>query len=275
MSRTTTPVLGAILLLVVSSCAVLDRTSHAPENPADTVPQSERSKSLVSKALPDLEQRLKSRGFRLGQPVFLRIFKQPQTLEVWLRNGARYSLFQIYPIRRFAGRIGPKKRQEDGQSPEGFYTVTKYRMNPFSKYHLGFNLGFPNHHDRMQGWSGTSLMVHGKEMSRGCYAMGDAPIEEIYALCEAALAKGQSSFSVHCLPFPLTSANLQRNLSHPAWVFWQSLRPGYAHFEKHRLPPAVGVDESGNYVIGHAPPIRRNGQPLSPKFARPWWVTED
>ena len=54
-------------------------------------------------------------------------------------------------------------------------------MNPDSKHHLAFNLGYPNAYDKAQRRSGDALMVHGKCSSAGCYAMTDALMEEIYA----------------------------------------------------------------------------------------------
>jgi len=197
------------------------------------------------------------RGFRLGQPVFLRIFKNPRVLEVWLKRGDRFDLFESYLIQRFAGGPGPKISDRDGQSPEGFYQVTRYRMNPYSFYHLGFNLGYPNAHDRGQGWTGQSVMIHGKETSRGCYAMGDEAIEEIYALCESALEAGQDSFSVQCLPFPLNSHNMQVVANHPWAAFWATLEPGFRYFEEHRTPPAIGTMANGSYILESAEPQAR------------------
>ncbi len=54
-------------------------------------------------------------------------------------------------------------------------------MNPRSNYFLSFNLGFPNKFDRSHGRTGSNIMVHGDCTSRGCYAMTDDQVGEIYA----------------------------------------------------------------------------------------------
>ena len=55
-------------------------------------------------------------------------------------------------------------------------------MNPQSAYYLSFNTGFPNAFDKALGRTGSQLMVHGDCSSRGCYAMTDEQIAEIYSL---------------------------------------------------------------------------------------------
>ena len=64
-------------------------------------------------------------------------------------------------------------------------------MNPNSNYYLAFNIGFPNAYDRANGRTGAYLMVHGDCSSRGCYAMTDEQIGEIYALGREAFFGGQ------------------------------------------------------------------------------------
>ena len=115
-----------------------------------------------------LATRLAAKGLRQGQPVFVRIFKQEAVLELWMRDDKAWRLFQSYPICRFSGGLGPKLRQGDRQAPEGFYQVASKQLNPNSRHHLSFNLGFPNAFDRVHGRTGSYLMVHGGCSSIGC-----------------------------------------------------------------------------------------------------------
>lgn len=192
-------------------------------------------------AKPDLEQQLESRGFQLGQPIFVRIFKESRELEVWVKNSDRFAHFKTYPICNYSGALGPKLKEGDRQSPEGFYFVGKSQLNPQSSYHLSFNLGFPNAYDRAHDRTGSYLMVHGNCVSVGCYAMTDEGIEEIYLLAEAALNKGQPFFRVQAFPFRMTARNMQRH-ARSDWIgFWRNLQEGYDAFERHRIPPDVKV----------------------------------
>ena len=65
-------------------------------------------------------------------------------------------------------------------------------MNPQSAYYLSFNLGYPNAFDKALGRTGSQLMVHGDCSSRGCYAMTDEQIGEIYSLGRESFFGGQT-----------------------------------------------------------------------------------
>jgi len=124
-------------------------------------------------------------------------------------------------------------------------------LNPNSRFHLAFNLGYPNAFDRAHGRTGSFLMVHGNCVSVGCYAMTDPGIEEIYTLVEAALRNGQESCQVHSFPFRMTEKNLTRHRSSEWWEFWLNLQEGYDLFEKERVPPVVRVQDR-RYVFNPA-----------------------
>ena len=116
-------------------------------------------------------------------PILIRTFKKEAVLEVWKQTRAgRYALLKAYPICRWSGQLGPKRKEGDRQTPEGFYPVGPRQMNPNSAYYLSFDLGFPNSYDRANGYHGAYLMVHGTCSSAGCYAMTDKQVGEIYAL---------------------------------------------------------------------------------------------
>jgi murein L,D-transpeptidase YafK len=120
--------------------------------------------------LAKFDERLKAQGVALGAPVFLRIFKLESELEIWMQKDGRYRKFATYPICLWSGRVGPKLREGDRQAPEGFYAVTKEELNPNSRWHRSFSLGFPNAFDRALGRTGSFIMVHG-----GCQSSAASP----------------------------------------------------------------------------------------------------
>lgn len=175
-------------------------------------------------------------------PLYIRIFKKESVLEAWKqRKDGTYALLKTYPICAYSGEFGPKKREGDRQAPEGFYSITPGQMNPRSSYYLSFNLGYPNKFDRSYGRTGQHLMVHGSCSSRGCYAMEDAPIAEIYALGREAFAGGQRTFEVHAFPFRMTPENMAEYRNSEHFAFWQNLKNGYDHFQITKKPPKVDV----------------------------------
>jgi len=216
---------------------------------ADPVPDSARAREAATRVRPAIERDLAVRHLRYGAPVFVRIFKREAELELWLRGGeGKFILFRKYPVCKFSGELGPKQREGDNQAPEGFYSVAPRQLNPSSKFHLAFNLGFPNQYDRAHGRTGSALMVHGDCVSIGCYAMGDAGIEEIYTLAAAALHAGQGAFAVHVFPFRPTTGALSAARDSPWFGFWNELKPAYDFFEREHIPPPIAV-EHGRYRV--------------------------
>lgn len=192
---------------------------------------------------PETIALMDSKGMRKEDPILVRTFKQENTLEIWKRdNTGRYALLKSYQMCAWGGTVGPKIKQGDKQSPEGFYTVTPARMNPNSQYYLAFDVGYPNAFDRAYGRTGDAVMVHGNcTGSAGCFVMTDEQVEEIYAFAREALMGGQKSFQVQSYPFRMTAENLAKNRRNPNMAFWKNIKKGYDHFEVTHLEPKVEV----------------------------------
>ena len=145
------------------------------------------------------------------------------------------------------GAAGPKLQEGDRQAPEGFYTVDTEQLNPNSRMHRSFSLGFPNVFDQAHGRTGSFLMVHGGCASIGCYAMTDPVVDEIWRLVTAALDKGQPRFAVHVFPFRMTDQQPEAR-QRLTGGFWSELKTGYDLFERSQIPPMVSVCK-GRYVF--------------------------
>ncbi len=213
-------------------------------------PSSPRSRQAIERVKPDLEAQLETKGLQWGSAAFIRVFKKEKKLEVWLKSDDSFVLFKTYDICSYGtGGLGPKLKEGDQMAPEGFYFVTPNQLNPSSNFHLAFNIGYPNAFDRYHGRSGSFIMVHGRCSSIGCFAMQDDPMEEIYALVDAALKNGQPFFRIHIFPFRMNAWNMFRYRSNPNYSFWENLREGYLFFEENKnKPPNVKV-RNGRYVF--------------------------
>jgi murein L,D-transpeptidase YafK len=214
--------------------------------------QTERIREVRSRIEPALKQELAAARFALGAPAFIRIFKEERELEVWIKPDGekQFKLWKTWPVVAMSGKLGPKLKEGDQQAPEGFYAVNARALNPQSNYHLSFNIGYPNDFDRAQACTGSFIMVHGKDVSIGCFAMTDAVIEQIYLVIESALNQGQDSVPVHVFPFRMTEERMARDeVNQSPWLpFWKNLREGYAKFEESHVPPRVKV-EGGKYAF--------------------------
>jgi len=218
--------------------------------------------SVANKQLPDsILADMKAKGMLRNSSVMARIFKEEGKLEIWkAKTNGRYGMVASYDICKWSGKLGPKFTEGDRQAPEGFYTVRPSQMNPNSKYHLAFNIGYPNAYDRANGRTGSNLMVHGACSSSGCYSMTDEQIEQIYAFGRDAFQGGQSEFQIEAFPFRMTAANMARYRNDPNYEFWKMLKVGYDNFEVTKVPPKVDVCEK-RYVFNQIPV---DGQTFNP-----------
>jgi murein L,D-transpeptidase YafK len=208
---------------------------------------------------PKLLAQIDAKNMDLQSPILVRLFKQEAELEVWKQDRTgRFELLKTYPICRWSGDLGPKVREGDRQAPEGFYAITPAQMNPTSAYYLSFNTGYPNAYDRSLGHTGSELMVHGDCSSRGCYAMTDEQISEIYALGRESFFGGQKSFQFQAYPFHMTALNLARHRNSPHMPFWKMIKEGNDHFEVTHQEPKVDFCERKYVFDGvKAPDARR------------------
>ena len=209
---------------------------------------------------PKLIAAMTEKDMDLNSPILVRLFKEEAELEVWKQDrSGRFALLKTYPICRWSGDLGPKVREGDRQAPEGFYSISPAQMNPQSAYYLSFNTGFPNAFDRSLGRTGSELMVHGDCSSRGCYAMTDEQIAEIYSLGRESFFGGQHAFQFQAYPFRMTAANMAKHRNNPNMPFWRMIKEGNDHFEVTKQEPKVDFCEK-KYVFDavKAPDAKRD-----------------
>ena len=251
------------------SAAVAPTAPAAPAQPADQGRNSaveqlaaHTAPSLVPPPAQETAPPAAPSRFAIGAPAYVRIFKKESELELWLKVNGRYSLYRTFPICKWSGRLGPKIQEADYQSPEGFYSVSAKQLHPQSKYHLAFNVGYPNAFDRQNGRTGGMVMVHGNCKSVGCFAMTDGGVDEIYRFVAGALAAGQHEVPVHIFPFRMTEAAIARETGEGVMAFlatdnggarwgdfWRNLKEGYDLFQ-HTGEPPVAYACGDRYAFG-------------------------
>ncbi len=219
---------------------------------------------------------LTAKDMDLQSPMLVRLFKQEAEFEVWKQDrSGRFALLKTYPICRWSGDLGPKVREGDRQAPEGFYSISPAQMNPQSAYYLSFNTGYPNAYDKALGHTGSQLMVHGDCSSRGCYAMTDEQIAEIYSLGRESFFGGQRAFQLQAYPFRMTPLNMAKHRNNPNMPFWKMIKEGYDHFEVTRQEPKVDFCEK-KYVFDATKPADAKRDPVFDASAKcPAYVIPD
>src|SRR4051794_34161366 len=73
---------------------------------------------------PDTLSLFASKNTNRNAPVLIRAYKKESEIEVWKQaSDGQYVHVKTYPVCRWSGQLGPKKREGDRQVPEGFYTI--------------------------------------------------------------------------------------------------------------------------------------------------------
>lgn len=181
--------------------------------------------------------------------LFLAAYKTEGKLEVWLKaaDQSQYKLFKTYNFCAHSGTLGPKTKEGDLQTPEGFYVINVF--NPQSNFHLSLGLNYPNQVDLLRSDAqrpGGDIYIHGNCVTVGCIPLTDEKIKELYPIAVEAKNNGQQQIQVYIFPFKMTAGNLTKYLKQfpKQEAFWTNLKQGYDYFEKHKTLPIVS--EKGN-----------------------------
>lgn len=217
--------------------------------------KSKRVKDAYDTKWPKLQEDLKSIKVNPDAfDIYMRAFKYEQKVEVWLKNtgDVRYQLFRTYDICANSGDLGPKRKEGDGQVPEGFYRIDLF--NPNSDYYLSMRISYPNTSDIIlkEGVSaGGAIMMHGNCVTIGCLPMTDEKIKELYVLCLEARNRNNPVY-IDIYPAKFTPENikmLEANYPKSKISFWRTLKTGYDYFETNKWLPVINIDSKGNYFL--------------------------
>jgi len=217
--------------------------------------KSKRVKDAYDTKWPQLQEDLKAIKVNPDEfDIYMRAFKHEKLVEVWLKNAGdvKYKLFRTYDICASSGELGPKRKEGDGQVPEGFYKIDLF--NPSSEYYLSMRVNYPNSSDVIlkEGLNaGGAIMMHGNCVTIGCLPMTDEKIKELYVLCLEARNRNSPVY-IDIFPVKFTPENirmLEANYPKSKLNFWKTLKPGYDYFENNKWLPKVSVDARGNYFL--------------------------
>lgn len=206
--------------LLIGMAAMVSAAPVAPSSEGKGIDDA------VSKYREKVETRLEPR-FRFAnvswppEEVTLLAIKESKQVELWALDKGKWHHVRDYEIKGISGELGPKLKQGDEQVPEGFYRIS--RLNPNSAFHLSMKLNYPNIYDRIQAQRegrtnlGGDIYIHGAAVSRGCLAVGDNAIEELFVLTAMV---GMDKVSVMIAPkdFREKPEIKELNPNAPAWV---------------------------------------------------------
>ena len=195
-----------------------------------------------------IEDLIESVGGDLGNLVLLRIFKEEKRLELWMSVTGEYKLLKSYKLTDYSGTLGPKLSGDDGQSPEGYYTVPDDGLILDSTGHYRAELLFPNRFDKEHNISSGYSSIHDKGVDMDGFTVRDTDMEEIYEVLKSAFENGYKAIPVYIYPFIMSDDNLDNVKDNPWYDFWKNIKGGYDYFTGSHRTPAIDVI-NGKYVF--------------------------
>jgi len=181
----------------------------------------ERLKQISPSAMPRLVAKFEAAkvSWPPSEIAFVAI-KDKKVLELYARSGTdKWNFIHRYRVLAASGASGPKLQRGDRQVPEGVYRISY--LNPNSRYHVSLRVNYPNRFDRKMASQdgrrnlGGDIMIHGKNSSAGCLAMGDNAAEELFVL---AAEVGLSRIRVIIAPTDLRTSEIPSKRDTPKWL---------------------------------------------------------
>jgi murein L,D-transpeptidase YafK len=223
----------------------------SPDARAGAFARRQKAFPRVARAFEAKESWVESRFREAGaawppRGLFLRAFKDERELEVWAPvTSKRWTRVWTTPLCRTSGTLGPKRRQGDGQMPEGSYRID--RFNPRSSFHLSLGLDYPNATDRARSRAlgvppGSDIFVHGGCATIGCLPLRDGPMEALYVAAVLARDRSPRPLRADVFPCRFDDEGCRRKLDRaaeedPALApFWAGLEETFRAFEATRVP---------------------------------------
>jgi len=250
MKQTTKTTILLILAVVLLSFTV--QTDFLSEQK-----KCERVRTALKEKQDFLEKKLKENkvSFDYLNLIFV-AYKDNDLLEVYAKTKQEiiYKKILSYEVCSRSGQLGPKRKQGDGQVPEGFYHID--RFNPTSSFYLSLGLNYPNLADKRKSKAsnlGGDIFIHGSCVTIGCLPMTDNFIKEIYLLAVYARHNGQDKIPVYIFPFKMTDQNMltyktKYKDNKELISFWDNLKNGHDKFVKDLKELNIKVTENGDYT---------------------------
>lgn len=218
-----------------------------------------RVKTAYNEKLAFVNEAIAKKGIKISElNILIVAYKAEQELIIYAKKAGatKYQVLISYDICASSGVLGPKRKQGDGQVPEGFYKIDRY--NPSSQFYLSLGLNYPNQSDRIISKAsdlGGDVFIHGECVTIGCMPMTNDKIKEIYLLALQAHATGQT-IPVYVFPFKMDQLNMDNYTkkyidNKPLVNFWRNLKEGYDRFQKDKTDLKPTVDKSGKYLFGN------------------------
>ncbi|HEY9245396.1 MAG TPA: L,D-transpeptidase family protein [Candidatus Methanoperedens sp.] len=200
-----------MIIFTIKDVTVKDKAIAAQQTQDEALQQEIKSKGngiiTLQRKIEVLEQEVKNKENEIStlQKEIFAIQKGPADKILIEKKERRLTLIskgkalKTYKIALGGNPNGPKERQGDNKTPEGIYIIDS--RNKDSRYHRSLHISYPNEKDKKRARElgvspGGDIMIHGikngfswtgdfhadVDWTKGCIAVTDEEIEEIYKL---------------------------------------------------------------------------------------------
>lgn len=252
--------------VLVALIAMISSLCFGQQDPASILNEVDRAMQRLGMVGPDQDIQ--------SYECVLRVFKMEGECEIWASPvpGKGLSHVSTVPICAVDRRPGPKLREGDGKTPEGFFEVNfkhgfasrQWFMwidldDPFKTGEVGVGscfktfIEYPTEldrfHTRLAGFSnpGGAIFAHGNCVTAGCVSFQNRNYLPVFSYARHAFiqrAKGSRGVQIHIFPFrfdqvkkdqrsELAKRNAKGLSPLMVTMLWENLEEGFWRFEKH------------------------------------------
>jgi len=269
-------------LAVPLACYIVWALPHAtqarPKHPKGHSAISERIEEMIG---TDMRGWCEQKGVAYPpDKVLFRVFKMEREIEIWALSEGMTSmqLVTTVPVCSMDFLPGPKLKQGDSKTPEGFYHISRDSFSSRSGYYwmwvclneasidnpgeegncscLKICLEYPNDVDNARskvglgiGDPGDGICIHGNCITAGCVSFENRDLLPVYGFAALHHRKRNEDIQFHIFPFRFKDQDLETVAIDPAIKaklgevktrrFWRNLKLGYDLFETSKLPLRV------------------------------------
>lgn len=196
-------------------------------------------RDAISRNSGRLEFAFADDGVKFGAPIFMRIFKDKSTLEIWAqaKNG-KYKYLRQYKI------CGANT----ANIPSGIYFINAQSLVQGQRNSFSVATSYPNAYNVAQKQSGHIILAPRCAPAPNI-GLTDPDMDEMFAILYKSISKGQNAIQIQVLPFALNGFNMFTAQKKPNYNTLKQLAPIYSQFEETKKVPKITISSSGYKLI--------------------------
>lgn len=219
----------------VLTCGLFAVFTFSTNTFAQEINLSTIGKNAIVRNSSKIEFAFNDKGVKLGNQIFLRVFKDKSRIELWVKS--KNNKFKYIRQYKICG-------SNTIYIPTGIYYINNKDLFAGNTKTLKIGTDFPNIYNIEKKQRGNINIAPSCANSPEI-GLTDPEMDELYTIVYRALKNGQSAIELHILPFELNQFNLFSARSKPNYETLKQLAPIYANFESTHKLSKITINKSG------------------------------